>query len=1325
MIISHNRLITVFKKKLTTSIRVLFLTTLSITAYTQSFITTWKTDNPGSSSATQIKIPTTGSGYNYNIVWSEVGNPTNTGAVPNVLGGVTIDFPSAGTYQVEISGQFPRIYFNAASYRPDGDSHKLLSVEQWGNISWTSMFAAFSGCVNLRVNATDAPNLSGVTDLSQMFYQATAFNDNINHWDVSTIIYMVGTFSEADSFNQPLDLWDVSNVEDMTEMFFFTKIFNRNIGNWDVSNVNNLRLTFAGAYAFNQDITSWVVSNVTDMSSTFGSATSFNQDIGSWDVGNVTNMTGLFNGATAFNQDISGWNLSSVLSMASMFSGATAFTQDITGWDVSNVTNMSGMFSALPTFNQDISGWDVSSVDDFNSMFDQSISFNRDISSWDVSNATNMNSMFSEATAFNQNISAWDVTKVFDMRGMFSGATSFNQDLSSWNIINVRFMYVMLNNSGLSLENYDRLLEGWATLPLKSNVDFGASNLFYCSGAAARATIIANFNWFITDAGQGCINVYSGTNTTGVQIANGQPSPFDFGSINVGATKTRSFTIENKQAIPITNVVAVISGSAFTTSPTPLTIPAAGAITITVDLSSSSPGTFLETLTITSDNFNGNFQFPLIGVVTAVPQPEIIITQGPSPNGIQINDGDSFGYYVGFELRGNNVINHFTITNLGSAPLVISDFAFTGTVFSLGSGPPLTIPIDNSVTIDITMDGAVADNFYETLTITNNDFDEGVFDFGVAGDIYGPEIYLFNGVNVFSTEILNTQSTPVDFGSSSLGIDIVRPITITNYGSIDLSISSISISGTAFSATLSTPVEIPYPYDGVESMITFDLILSGAAGGTFNETVTITSDDDSDLIFQFPITGTIVVGSCVNPPSVSIGAIADVCESSSILLAANMGGAASSIIWTTPGDGSFSDASLLNTVYAPGANDVATGSVDFTITTNDPDGAGSCGVATATRSVSIGRAATVAAGTDQLSCNIDVVNLSGTMNAFGSNPQWSTNGTGAFSASDALTTSYTPSAADIVSGSVIITLTVNGSGVCPQVSDQLLITILKPIVAANPSVDVNIGQPAIINVLTGSTTNAADIITVTILQNGTKGTATINPDKSIRYEANAGTVGNDLIQYRICNQCSLCSDGTITTSILNESPTINQPTSKIKTVIGQPVTIPISSLISDPNANLDLNTLRIISGPTSNAAALFNSNFDLIIDYSNTSFAGLDLITIEVCDVLTLCAQITLQVSVEGDIVVYNGLSPNGDGKNDYFMLENIQFLEPENKVTIYNRWGSMVFDIENYNNDNPDQRFSGINNNGNALPSGVYFYKVVFIDSEREELSGYLTIKN
>lgn len=90
------------------------------------------------------------------------------------------------------------------------------------------------------------------------------------------------------------------------------------------------------------------------------------------------------------------------------------------------------------------------------------------------------------------------------------------------------------------------------------------------------------------------------------------------------------------------------------------------------------------------------------------------------------------------------------------------------------------------------------------------------------------------------------------------------------------------------------------------------------------------------------------------------------------------------------------------------------------------------------------------------------------------------------------------------------------------------------------------------------------------------------------------------------------------------------------------------------------------------------------------------------------------------EIKIYNAVSANGDDKNPYFRIENIEALEPQNTVTIYNRWGSKVFEVENYSETNA---FRGLNQNGNELPSGTYFYKI-FLEGTGKTLSGYLVLK-
>jgi len=98
-------------------------------------------------------------------------------------------------------------------------------------------------------------------------------------------------------------------------------------------------------------------------------------------------------------------------------------------------------------------------------------------------------------------------------------------------------------------------------------------------------------------------------------------------------------------------------------------------------------------------------------------------------------------------------------------------------------------------------------------------------------------------------------------------------------------------------------------------------------------------------------------------------------------------------------------------------------------------------------------------------------------------------------------------------------------------------------------------------------------------------------------------------------------------------------------------------------------------------------------------------------------------------LVVYNAVSPNGDGINDSFHIAGIDKY-PDNSVEIYNRWGVKVFDAKSYNES--DNMFRGYSdgratiNRNEKLPTGTYFYILKYNNTKKViEQSGYLYINN
>ena len=468
------------------------------------FISTWKTNNTGSSTATQIKLPLVSTGtYNFVVDWGD--GTTSTITTWNAAA-TTHTYATAGTYTVKIKGICTGWQFNNG-----GDRLKILSVSSWGKFKLgTTQGSYFYGCANLNLSGvTDVLDLAGTTSLLQMFRGCTALTTigRVGEWNTSNVIDFGNVFHQCSNFNGNLSNWNVSSGTYLGEMFSgaakFTNGGDPGIGNWVLKTTGtvNLKFIFSSAVLFNHQI-NWNTVAVTDMAAAFWGATAFNNGLASGVAGTFNLNTSLFwrldqmfNGATSFNCDISSWDVSGVSSFESMFQsaskfnnggssgigswtfkttgtiimlnmfyGASIFNQPLNGWNTQAVTNMNSMFFGATNFNNGLASgvagtlsWNTAAVTITYAMFQSAVSFNCNIGSWNVSAVTNFGYMFQSATKFNNGgsdtIGNWTLktTGTISMQQMFQGTNMFNQSLNGWNTQAVTNMQQMFNtNSGFN-----------------------------------------------------------------------------------------------------------------------------------------------------------------------------------------------------------------------------------------------------------------------------------------------------------------------------------------------------------------------------------------------------------------------------------------------------------------------------------------------------------------------------------------------------------------------------------------------------------------------------------------------------------------------------------------------------------------------------------------------------------------------------------------------------------------------------------------------------------------------------------------------------------
>ncbi|MDA6071055.1 gliding motility-associated C-terminal domain-containing protein [Flavobacterium sp. AC] len=248
--------------------------------------------------------------------------------------------------------------------------------------------------------------------------------------------------------------------------------------------------------------------------------------------------------------------------------------------------------------------------------------------------------------------------------------------------------------------------------------------------------------------------------------------------------------------------------------------------------------------------------------------------------------------------------------------------------------------------------------------------------------------------------------------------------------------------------------------------------------------------------------------------------------------------------------------------------------------------------------------------------------------------------------------------------------------------------------------------------------------------------------------AGNGSVGVEFINASNCNPIvtihfpiaiTVCSDIAIGKAVNNPTPTIGEP------VI---FTITATNIGTSDFQNISINEMlpsgysyviaTTTSGNYNNTTGVWNLP---VLNAGKTETLTLTAKVLETGDYLNIAflssstpvdpnpdnnrAEATV---VPTEIVIYNAVSANGDGLNDYFKIEGLQHY-PENTVEIYNRWGVKIYEANGYGLNN--NVFRGISDGrttikkGEVVPEGTYFYILRYKTNTGSgiEKSGYLYV--
>jgi formylglycine-generating enzyme required for sulfatase activity len=345
-----------------------------------------------------------------------------------------------------------------------------------------------------------------------------------------------------------------------------------------------------------------------------------------------------------------------------------------------------------------------------------------------------------------------------------------------------------------------------------------------------------------------------------------------------GRTITNVYTITNDGNTDLTltgSPFVVLTGSSdFTvTQPSLSTIPAGGQTTFSVTFSPTSTGLQTAQISIANDDATVNpYDFTIQGSGVA---PEIDVTGSASITDGSTSPSTSNGTDFGAVSSpgGTPVVQTYTITNNGNAPLLLNGISVSGanpgdfTVSALTPNVTSLAP-GESATFTVTFSPLAVGVSTATITIGNSDCNEGPYEFDVQGEGHcndEPEIAVGGLDRIIRDGVTRcSEGNDTSFGNVlvTYGAPVTHTFTITNSGFSTLSVYNIVVNSPSGAFTITMP-QVPLPYAAAippvsaapNNTMTFSVTFQPGSVGADTAEVTIFSDDMDESLFTFTVCG--------------------------------------------------------------------------------------------------------------------------------------------------------------------------------------------------------------------------------------------------------------------------------------------------------------------------------------------------------------------------------------------------------------------------------------------------------------------------------------